>query len=189
MQSEQTEERPMSDRPGLSIFEDPDENGSGRGRNRGRDDEATQVIPAVRQQDRTAPTSPSQPSASTPRPESTPATGTTGGLGTPGRTSFPVVRRGGYDPASVDRQMHTLAGEKAGLTAGLNDAKARVAALEKELAALREKVSEHDSPTYAGLGGRASEMLRLAEEQADEVLVQARAQADEIRRQAGKDAD
>ena len=27
MQSEQTEERPMSDRPGLSIFDDPDDNG------------------------------------------------------------------------------------------------------------------------------------------------------------------
>src|SRR6185436_5048727 len=119
MQSEQTEERPMSDRPGLSIFDDPDENGGDSGRSRSRDDEATQVIPAVRQQSRTAPTPPSQPSASTPRPESTPATGNPGN---PGRTSFPVVRRGGYDPASVDRQMHTLAGEKAGLTAGLNDA-------------------------------------------------------------------
>ena len=36
MQSEQTEERPMSDRPGLSIFDDPDENG---GSGRSRDDE------------------------------------------------------------------------------------------------------------------------------------------------------
>src|SRR6185436_2844590 len=150
MHSEQTEERPMSDRPGLSIFDDPDENGGDSARS--RDDEATQVIPAVRQQSRTAPTPPSQPSASTPRPDSTPAAGSAGGTGNPGnpgRTTFPVVRRGGYDPASVDRQMHTLAGEKAGLTAGLNDAKARVASLEKELASLRSKVSEHDSPTYA----------------------------------------
>src|SRR5690349_8037663 len=179
MQSEQTEERPMSDRPGLSIFEDPDDNGG----ERNRDDEATQVIPAVRPQGRPTPTPQAQPSASTPRPESGPAAGGSG------RPSFPVVRRGGYDPASVDRQIHTLAGEKAGLTAGLNEAKSKVAALEKELATLRERVSEQDSPTYAGLGGRASEMLRLAEEQADEVLIQARAQAEEVRRQAAKDAD
>src|SRR6478735_3668159 len=180
MQSEQTEERPVSDRPGLSIFDDPDDNGSERGP--GRDDEATQVIPAVRQQHR--PTPPTQPSASAPRAEASTPAASTGG-----RPTFPVVRRGGYDPAVVDRQMHTLAGERAGLTAGLNESKARVASLEKELAALRERVSEQDSPTYAGLGGRASEMLRLAEEQADEVLVQARAQADEVRRQASKDAD
>src|SRR5690349_9238718 len=182
MQSEQTEERPMSDRPGLSIFEDPDDNGEGRGPN--RDDEATQVIPAVRPQGRPAPAPQSQPSASAPRPESTPAASSGSG-----RPSFPVVRRGGYDPASVDRQMHTLAGEKAGLTAGLNEAKSKIASLEKELAGLRQRVSEQDSPTYAGLGGRASEMLRLAEEQADDVLVQARAQAEEVRRQAAKDAD
>ena len=107
----------MSDRPGLSIFEDPDDNGG----ERNRDDEATQVIPAVRPQGRPTPTPQAQPSASTPRPESGPAAGGSG------RPSFPVVRRGGYDPASVDRQIHTLAGEKAGLTAGLNEAKSKVA--------------------------------------------------------------
>ena len=65
----------MSERPGLSIF---DEGPSNRG-----NDDATQVIPA---------------------------TGAS-------RESFPVVRRGGYDQAAVDKQMHTLAGEKAGLAA------------------------------------------------------------------------
>ena len=157
----------MSDRPGLSIFDDPD-NGNGA-------DDATQVIPAARPE--------------TPRPAA-PA-GAAGGSAASagGSASFPVVRRGGYDQAAVDRHVHTLAGEKAGLTASLNDAKSRITALEREVSQLRERASETENPTYAGLGGRASEMLRLAEEQADEVLATARAQADDVLRRATKDAE
>ena len=94
----------MSDRSGLSIFDDPD---NGNGTN-AADNEATQVIPAAR------------PAASAP----------TAQQGAPSNRppSFPLVRKGGYDPAAVDRQMHTLAGEKAGLAAGLNEAKAKAAA-------------------------------------------------------------
>ncbi len=160
----------MSDRPGLSIFDDdPAENSAASGA-----DDATQVIPAARQ--------------SGPAPAARPSTAgqpATGGS----RPGFPVVRRGGYDPAAVDRQMHALAGEKAGLEAGLNDAKAKIAALEKQVAALKTEVAENKNPTYAGLGGRASEMLRLAEEQADEVLAHARGQADELLRRARKDGE
>ena len=50
--------------------------------------------------------------------------------------------------------------------------------------ALREKLAENETPSYAGLGGKASEMLRLAEEQAEDVLNQANAQAAEVREQA-----
>jgi hypothetical protein len=63
-------------------------------------DEATQVFPAVE--------------------EGTGTTAAGGGIG----ASFPVVRRG-YDQGAVDRQMHTLAGEKAGLAASLKEARAR----------------------------------------------------------------
>ena len=68
-------------------------------------EEATQVIPAA-----TAGPAPAARAGSTQR------------------TTFPVVRRGGYDPAAVDRQFHTIAGEKAGLSASLQEAKVRVAA-------------------------------------------------------------
>ena len=131
----------MSDRPGLSIFDDPD-NGNGA-------DEPTQVIPAARPE--------------TPR---APAPGGSGAASA-GPTSFPVVRRGGYDQAAVDRHVSTLAGEKAGLAASLADARSRISALEKEVSGLRQQAQEAENPTYAGLGGRASEMLRLAEEQSD----------------------
>ena len=170
----------MSDRPGLSIFDDPEDNGDSG------DNEATQVIPAVKQQKTPTSTTPAAaPAAAAPRP----ATPAARAESTSARPTFPVVRRGGYDTAAVDRQISTLAGEKAGLSASLQETKSKLTALEQELAALREQVSENENPTYAGLGGRASEMLRLAEEQSDDVLVQARAQADEIKRQSAKDAD
>ena len=99
----------MSDRPGLSIFDDDNGNDSG-GDDR---NEATQVIPVAGAK---------APGA----PRSAPAQ-----AGTPARTqSFPVVRRGGYDPAAVDRQVHTWAGERAGLTASLDEARAKATALE-----------------------------------------------------------
>ncbi|MGI8902048.1 MAG: hypothetical protein ACR2HA_14185, partial [Nocardioides sp.] len=161
----------MSDRPGLSIFDDDAENGSSA-------DDPTQVFPAVK-----APPAPSstpgqsQPTSSTASqaapsrpPTSAPATPATRPVVPPAGPGFPVVRRGGYDTAAVDRQMHTLAGEKAGLAASLDDARSKLAAREKNLAALESQMHERENPTYAGLGGRASEMLRLAEEQADEVL-------------------
>src|SRR5699024_6710027 len=50
--------------------------------------------------------------------------------------------------------------------------RAQVNRLEKQLA-------EADSPSYAGLGGRAAEMLGLAEEQAEEVLARANQQAED----------
>src|SRR5688572_7672361 len=87
--------------------------------------------------------------------------------------TFPVARRG-YDPSAVDRKFAALAAERARLAADLDEQHRRTEALEAELAALRERASENEAPTYAGLGGRASELLRLAEEQADEVLNSAR---------------
>src|SRR3954462_540339 len=104
------------------------------------------------------------------------------------RPGFPVVRRG-YDTAAVDRQIQALTREKGSLTADLDEANRRARALETKVASLEEQIRENKNPTYAGLGGRASEMLRLAEEQADEVLRQAKNQAQDILRQATKDAD
>ncbi len=46
-----------------------------------------------------------------------------------------------------------------------------------EVESLRVKVDENENPTYAGLGGKASEMLRLAEEQSADVIQEATAHA------------
>ena len=71
--------------------------------------------------------------------------------------------------------------EKAGLTASLNQAQQRIKSLQGEVDSLRTTVEENQNPTYAGLGGKASEMLRLAEEQAAEVIAEANAHAAQIR--------
>ena len=137
----------MSDRPGLSIFDD--DPADDRGDN-GSDD-ATQVIPAVKTASGPAAPGPQRPApqAAQSNPAPTAGAGSTGTPSTPhggARPTFPVVRRGGYDTAAVDRQMHTLAGEKAGLTASLNDAKQTIAALEKQVASLETTVSREREP-------------------------------------------
>lgn len=102
--------------------------------------------------------------------------------------SLPVVRRGGYDKEAVDHYLRTNAAEKAGLAASLNEAQDRIKRLDAQVADLTRRVSENEQPSYAGLGGRASEMLRLAEEESEEVVSTANAQAAQIREQAMKDA-
>ena len=79
-----------------------------------------------------------------------------------------MVRRG-YDRDAVDAHLRRLTTEKAGLGSTLAESERRTAALEQELGTLREQLPENHNPSYAGLGGRASAMLRLAEEEADEV--------------------
>ena len=131
----------MSDRPGLSIFDDDN----------GKDDrnDATQVIPV-----------PGAGASSSASAASATRTGLPPIRNVP---TFPVVRRGGYDTAAVDREVNTLAGENAGLKDSLEQARSRAQTLERRVAELEAKVKEAEQPTYAGLGGRASEMLRLAE--------------------------
>ena len=72
--------------------------------------------------------------------------------------------RVGYDRAAVDSRVRQLSSEKAGLDASLAESERRVADLEGQLAQARQDLAEQKSPSYAGLGGRASTMLRLAEE-------------------------
>ncbi|MCX6397493.1 MAG: hypothetical protein NTV23_13490 [Propionibacteriales bacterium] len=103
-------------------------------------------------------------------------------------TTLPVVRKGGYDTDAVDRHLRTTSAERAGLIASLNESQDRIRILAAENAQLREKLSENETPSYAGLGGRASEMLRLAEEQADDVLGEANSRAAAILAQAEREA-
>ena len=150
----------MSDRPGLSIFDDPEDNGESGA------DEATQVIPRSSSDDPHRAARPAAPPAGCPapaapgprprRPSADRPSRWSGAAATtpPPSTGRCTLRRREGRPRRQPRRT----------------TKRQVTALEQELAALREQVSENDNPTYAGLGGRASEMLRLAEEQSDEVL-------------------
>lgn len=147
----------------------------------GTDNDATRQIPRVQEPvaataTHAAPAVPNQPVTSgVPRSANAPLVPPK--AASTSATQLPVVRKGGYDIDTVDRHLRTTSAEKAGLIASLNESQDRIRALAAENAQLREKLSENETPSYAGLGGRASEMLRLAEEQADDVLNEANARA------------
>src|SRR5213595_1051555 len=158
----------MSDQ-GLSIFDHEPDNSA---------DEPTQVInrdgvdagtqktaqkpaaqtpaaPAQRSQPATPAPAPARPAAAA-TPPATPQATPQAAAQPP---SLPTVRRGGYDTAAVDKHLRTVTAEKAGLAASLTEAQARLKALQAEVDALRTEIDENQNPTYAGLGGKASEML------------------------------
>jgi len=144
---------------GLSIFDEQSGKGS--------PDDKTQVIPVASRGGQEAPQAPAGGSGGAQRPVVPPATRPSGapaaGGAAPG--GFPVVRRGGYDPSAVDSRVRQLLGEKTGLAQSLTESETRVLELEAELERVRTEVAEMERPSYAGLGGRASAMLRLAEEE------------------------
>ena len=98
------------------------------------------------------------------------------------------MRRNGYDKVAVDSRLRQLANEQSALVQRLSRSEARVAELEAALADPRTQLEEAQNPSYAGLGGRASAMLRLAEEEAAEMRSVAQSDAGEIREQAARDA-
>ena len=121
-----------------------------------------------------APATPRRAGAHLPRPA----------VGSP----LPVVRRGGYDRAAVDQRLHQLQSEKSGLSSSLTSSEERVIELEADLERLRAELKENSNPTYAGLGGRAASMLKLAEDEAHDVRTASHREAAEIRTQAERDA-
>lgn len=201
----------MSDQ-GLSIFDQEPDLDDGPTEGPGRsgsspDGESTQRIPAVGatrldpEEASTAPqsavpvtTAPGTPAARPPAPAAPagpagPAAASGGRTVPPARPTFPVVRRGGYDKTAVDLQVGRLVTEHASASSGLTQAEQRVGELEAELAAARQELSEQRTPSYAGLGGRASALLRLAEEEADEIREQALRDAHDIREQAARNGE
>ena len=180
----ETRNAPMTDQ-GLSIFDDepddvdaPETDPSAKDTaDGGTDGEKTQVIPVVEKAPEPKPAQelPEKRPVIPPRPlrglgalpAPSPARPSSSANG--GTPTFPVVRRNGYDRTAVDTKVRQLSSEKAGLSASLTEAERRVMQLEAEVAAARDEISEQESPSYAGLGGRASAMLRLAEEEADEI--------------------
>ncbi len=166
----------MSDQ-GLSIFDNepgsaPPEAAS---KSPTPDNETTQVMPVTT----SAPPTSAPPAPPRPAPTGAPGAST---------AALPVVRRGGYDQAAVDAQIRQLASEKASLGASLTESEQRVIELEAALGAAKAELAETDNPSYAGLGGRASAMLRLAEEETEEIRGGAERDAAEIREQASRDA-
>ena len=100
----------------------------------------------------------------------------------PGRAPSGYDKRGRRPAAAAARRG---AGRPRRAIAELETARAE---LEAALEALHTELAEAKNPSYAGLGGRASAMLRLAEEEAAEMREVAQSDAEEIREQATRDA-
>ncbi|MSW69317.1 MAG: hypothetical protein F2829_04620, partial [Actinobacteria bacterium] len=200
----------MSSDKGLSIFDEPESADDAA--------EETQVLPVTAKDEpevakpqtgsrattQAAPAAPSPDAEATRRspvvppaarpPASRPAAGPAATTTSPvaptpaGAAPLPVVRRGGYDKAAVDQRVGQLQNEKSGLATSLASSEQRVIELEAELSAAREELQENANPTYAGLGGRASSMLKMAEEEAADVRRAGHRDAADIRKAAERDA-
>jgi cell division septum initiation protein DivIVA len=96
-----------------------------------------------------------------------------------GTYGFPVVRRG-YDRTAVDAFARQANTENRELRRQYETLAAHCARLEAEREATPAVAAEAD---YAGLGGRAQEILRIAEEQALDLTSRATADADRLAEQ------
>ena len=103
--------------------------------------------------------------------------------------AFPVVRRGGYDPGTVNARVQQLLQANGQGQSALRNAQRRIGDLERQVTDLKAAAPRStEAPTYASLGGRASAMLRLAEEEALSVKESAEKEAAVIREAAQREA-
>lgn len=153
---------------GLSIFNEASE----PRKNPEQDSTETQVLPRV-------------PGAS-----GSPSSGHNSPPPAPGSLpAFPVVRRGGYDPGTVNARVQQLLQANGQGQSALRNAQRRIGELERQVTDLKAAAAQGtEAPSYASLGGRASAMLRLAEEEAAAVKEAAEKEAAVIREAAQREA-
>src|SRR6266513_737377 len=90
----------------------------------------------------------------------------------PARDFAKVMR--GYDPHQVDEYLKQSELE-------MRQHREQAQALQQELTEAHRQLREQERPTYAGLGSRIEQLLRLAEEQATEIVGEARSAATNCR--------
>src|SRR6185437_1858367 len=90
---------------------------------------------------------------------------------TPQRDFARVMR--GYDPHQVNEYLKQVDGD-------LRQHRDQAQALQQELTDAHRQLQEQERTTYAGLGSRIEQLLRLAEEQATEIVQEARTGANEL---------
>jgi vacuolar-type H+-ATPase subunit H len=100
---------------------------------------------------------------------------------------FPVSRRG-YDKQAVDDYVRALEMQLVEARNRADELQAGTAPLQRQLEETRRQLEASANPSYAGLGDRAAQILRLAQDQASEALEEARREADELRSTAAKEA-
>ena len=99
--------------------------------------------------------------------------------------NFPSALRG-YDRNAVDDYVRSLEGTLVGARRRGSELEREVATIVEQLEAARAAANDVD---YTNLGGRASDILRLAEEQARETLDRAGIEAEKLREEARRHAD
>jgi DivIVA protein len=99
--------------------------------------------------------------------------------------NFPSALRG-YDRNAVDDYVRSLEGALVGVRRRSAELEHQLATMSEQLEDARQAASEID---YTNLGGRASDILRLAEEQARETLDRANIDAERVREEARREAD
>jgi cell division septum initiation protein DivIVA len=101
--------------------------------------------------------------------------------------NFPSALRG-YDRSAVDDYVRSLEG-------AVVQTRRRAASLEQQLSGLQQELTEslekqrEQEVDYTNLGGRATDILRLAEEQAREVLERAAEDAERLKETARRESD
>src|ERR1700753_970517 len=102
-------------------------------------------------------------------------------------SSFTVVMRG-YDREQVDLQINQLHAALSKARSAVEQMDGTHAQLQADLADAQRQLREVDRPSYAGLGARIEQLLRLAEEQAVEMVAAAQSDADQTLAQARSEA-
>lgn len=102
--------------------------------------------------------------------------------------SFPLARRGGYDSDAVDAWVRTQSAEFQRLAEGLNASQAENESLREDVEKLKEQVETVETPSYAGLGNHAAQLLGLAEREAEEVRTRATRESEELVTNAKEEA-
>src|SRR5437879_6360631 len=92
---------------------------------------------------------------------------------------FPVSRRG-YDKQAVDDYVRALEMPRVEARHRADQLQQSVAPMQHQLEETRRQLEASANPSYAGLGDRAAQILRLAQDQAAEALEEAKREADDL---------
>src|ERR1700712_142499 len=91
---------------------------------------------------------------------------------------FTVAMRG-YDREQVDEQIAAMQAALSKARGAVEQIDGQNAKLKNDLVEAQRQLREVDRPSYAGLGARIEQLLRLAEEQAVEMVAAAPSDADQ----------
>lgn len=97
-----------------------------------------------------------------------------------GSASFPIARRGGYEPTAVNAWARTQEAELARAGDQIAELRSEHSALTQQVAALREQLETAGRPSYASLGDHAAQLLKLSEQEAADVRSRAKREAAEL---------